>query len=189
MLFSSSIVGLVYNALNGNEKSAKDDIPKLAQGTVLRIELSRLGILGFDHYGIYAGNKNVIHFSGGKICQESLSQFINGAGILNLDFVEVMGFKPSAIDKISLDESYKRAKSCLGMKGYDVLDANCEHFAIWCRTGEPFSGQAFGSKSDLFNIPVGSGALNIPRMIGKTFTKLGMKTNRKIMIKNIVDVD
>lgn len=65
------------------------DHPKLSRGTVLRIELTRLGIIGFDHYGIYAGNKKVIHFSEGKIRKESLEKFIEGAGMFNGNFVEV----------------------------------------------------------------------------------------------------
>lgn len=164
------------------------DHPKLSRGIVLRIELTRLGIVGFDHYGIYAGNKKVIHFSEGKIRKESLEKFIEGAGIFNGNFVEVMSFSNSSIESITLEESYQRARSCIGMKGYDVLDANCEHFALWCRTGEAFSGQAFGSESDLFDIPTAAATVNIPRIIGRAFNKLGMERSREISINNIVDI-
>lgn len=164
------------------------DHPKLSRGTVLRIELTRLGIIGFDHYGIYAGSKKVIHFSEGKIRKESLEKFIEGAGIFNGNFFEVMAFSSSATEDITLEESYQRAESCIGMEGYDVLDSNCEHFALWCRTGEAFSGQAFGSKSDLFEMPAAAAAVNIPRMIGRAFNKLGMEKSREICINGIVDI-
>ncbi|MFY0992957.1 lecithin retinol acyltransferase family protein [Halomonas sp. C05BenzN] len=171
------------------EKACEEvDHPKLSRGSVLRIELTRLGIIGFDHYGIYAGNKKVIHFSGGRIRKESLDKFIEGAGIFNGGFVEVMSFSSSAIENITLEESYQRAKSCVGMAGYDVLDSNCEHFALWCRTGEAFSGQAFGSESELFDIPTAAMAANIPRMIGSAFNRLGMQRSREISISGIVDV-
>lgn len=164
------------------------DHPKLSRGSVLRIELTRLGIIGFDHYGIYAGNKKVIHFSEGEIRKESLEKFIEGAGIFNGNFVEVMSFSSSATESITLEESYQRAKSCLGMRGYDVLDSNCEHFALWCRTGIAFSGQALGSESVLFDMPTAAAAANIPRMIGRAFNKLGMERSREIWIKGIIDV-
>jgi len=170
------------------EASEEVDHPKLTRGTVLRIELTRLGILGFDHYGIYAGNKKVIHFSEGKIRKESLEKFIEGAEILNGNFVDVMAFSSSAIEDITLEESYQRAKSCIGMEGYDLLDANCEHFALWCRAGIAYSGQAFGSTSDKFVIPSAAMAVNIPRVIGELHNKLGMKRSRKICISGIVDV-
>jgi len=165
--------------------------PKLSRGTVLRVELTRMGIIGFDHFGIYAGNHKVIHFSEEKIKQESLSKFIEDAGIFNGNFVEVMTFSASAVENISLEESYQRATSCLGMEGYDVLDANCEHFSLWCRTGEAFSGQVFGSESELFSMPnsaIGGVAINIPRVIGGMFNKLGMEKSREIDIDGIVDV-
>ena len=35
----------------------------------------------------------------------------------------------------SPDETVSRARSRLGEKKYDLLLNNCEHFAIWCKTG------------------------------------------------------
>jgi hypothetical protein len=161
--------------------------PKIFRGTVLRVELTRLGIVGFDHFGIYAGNKEVFHFSEGKIKKESLSKFIEGAGIFNAREVDVMRFSSEYTKHISLEQSYRRAQSCLGMTGYDVIDSNCEHFALWCRTGRAISGQAFGSESDRFNIinNTTAAALNLPRMIGILFNKLGMEKSRTIFIDNL----
>lgn len=163
------------------------DHPKLSRGSVLRVELTRLGIIGFDHYGIYAGNKKVIHFSEGKIRKESLEKFIEGAGIFNANEVDVMAFSPEYIKSISLEESYKRASSCLGMTGYDVLDSNCEHFALWCRTGRAISGQAFGTESDRFDFIASqaAAAINLPRLIGNLCNKLGMEKSRTIFINNL----
>jgi len=162
------------------------DHPKLSKGAVLRIELTRLGVVGFDHYGVYAGNKQVIHFSEGKIQKNSLEKFIEGAGVFNASEVDVMTFASKYTKNISLDESYSRAKSCLGMTGYDVLDSNCEHFALWCRTDRAISGQAFGSESGAFNL-IGSaaGAINVPRLIGELFNELGMEKSRTIFINNL----
>lgn len=35
----------------------------------------------------------------------------------------------------------RRAKSKIGTRGYNLLWNNCEHFALWCKTGEPMSEQ------------------------------------------------
>ena len=165
--------------------TAHIDRPTIKRGAVLRVELTRFGVIGFDHYGVYAGNKMVIHFSGGKIRKQSLKKFIEGAGILNGNTVDVMAFDPKFIRSISLEDSYKRARACLGMTGYDVLDANCEHFALWCRTGRAFSGQAVGSKSDRFELVGAFGALNFPRMIGRLYNDLGMKKSRSVFINKL----
>jgi len=181
----------LWSTITNSWQEAWNEIeyPKLSRGSVLRIELNRLGILGFDHYGIYAGNKEVIHFSKGKIRKESIKKFIEGAGIFNGNFVEVMAFSEFAVKNITLEESYMRAKSCIGLEGYNVLDSNCEHFALWCRTGVAISGQAFGSVSDTFEVPSASASLiNIPRKIGELFNELGMEKSRSISIENIIDL-
>lgn len=169
------------------EACDKVDNPRLARGSVIRVELTRLGIVGFDHFGVYAGNKEVIHFSEGKVRKDSLDKFIEGAGIFNAREVDVMAFSPEYIEHISLEKSYSRALSCLGLTGYDVIDSNCEHFAIWCRTGRAISGQAFGGESDRFDVMSGAAAaaINLPRMIGKLFNKLGMEKSRSIFIDNL----
>lgn len=169
-----------------NEACEGVDHPKLTRGTVLRIELNRLGLIAFDHYGIYAGNKKVIHFSEGKIRKESLYKFIEGAGFFNANEVDVMAFSTESIKSISLEESYERAIKCIGMTGYDVIESNCEHFALWCRTGRAISGQAFGGESDAFNfLHNTASAINIPRLIGEFFNELGMEKSRTVFIDNL----
>ena len=166
------------------EVSEETNNPQLARGTVLRVELKSMNLVKFDHFGIYAGNKKVIHFSKKKIREEPLSKFVEGAS--NGNYVDVMSFSATALDQVSSEESYQRAKSCLGMVGYNLVEANCEHFALWCRTGEAISGQAFGSNSMLFK---GQGSLNnIPRLIGKAYNKLGMEKSRSICFDDIVDI-
>eukprot|EP00048_Salpingoeca_helianthica_P017595 m.238069 g.238069 ORF g.238069 m.238069 type:complete len:206 (+) comp21555_c0_seq1:271-888(+) len=40
-----------------------------------------------------------------------------------------------------LEEIVQRARSQIGESDYDLLGHNCEHFASWCRTGQPGSAQ------------------------------------------------
>lgn len=42
----------------------------------------------------------------------------------------------AAIQLFSPEETVERAYQCIDEKGYNLLDNNCEHFAIWCKTGE-----------------------------------------------------
>ena len=41
----------------------------------------------------------------------------------------------------SQQETVERARSCLGQGEYDLLTQNCEHFAMWCKTGVKESAQ------------------------------------------------
>ena len=69
----------------------------------------------------------------------------------------------------------ERAKSLLCCKGYDLLENNCEHFALWCRTGVAVSTQASTkgelSISDAYpeyrNIIGAGAALNPSAFIGQ----------------------
>lgn len=187
--FNKPVIMTLWDSMSETWEEVSEEInhPQLARGTVLRVELKSMNLFNFDHFGIYAGNKKVIHFSKKKIRKEPLSKFVDGASMFNGNYVDVMGFSATAIDQVSSEESYQRAKSCLGMVGYDLVEANCEHFALWCRTGEAMSGQAFGSNSMLFE-GQGALALNIPRLIGEAYNKLGMEKSRSICFDDIVDI-
>ena len=41
----------------------------------------------------------------------------------------------------SPQETVERARSCIGQGEYDLLTQNCEHFAMWCKTGAKESAQ------------------------------------------------
>ena len=44
-------------------------------------------------------------------------------------------------DFYSPQETVERARSCIGQGEYDLLTQNCEHFAMWCKTGAKESAQ------------------------------------------------
>ncbi|MBZ4374131.1 lecithin retinol acyltransferase family protein, partial [Corallococcus sp. AS-1-6] len=57
--------------------------------------------------------------------------------------------KPEADD--SGRATCARAIEKIGMGGYSLLDNNCQHFAVWCKTGVAISGQTVlvnGGESD-----------------------------------------
>lgn len=124
----------------------------------------------YDHYGIYTGCGKVIHYSnegsdfGGdiRVRRATLSQFKNGASnVFVVDFEAYRDYveNPEPFDfkglfKLAFDsffgkeitlyspeETVERAESRLGEKNYNIATNNCEHFAVWCKTGKSESTQ------------------------------------------------
>lgn len=120
-------------------------------------ELMRGDVIGtsrilYDHYGIYTGHDEVIHYtlaaSGWKleIRKTGADQFLHGSTtFFILDFhSEERPFKSAPVKyrgllrKIQVfppEETVRRAESRIGEKEYNLISNNCEHFAIWCKTG------------------------------------------------------
>lgn len=97
----------------------------------------------YKHYGIYAGNGMVIHYSDKnsnfgtdiKIQEASLDDFASGFE------VKVCQLDEKKYTLYSGEETLKRAYSRLGEKNYNLIFNNCEHFAVWCKTGISDSDQ------------------------------------------------
>ena len=139
---------------------------KLENGDVIKVNR---GI--YSHYGIYVKEKNhVIHYTGangpndfnGIVRETTLSEFLNGSenfiickfpqnlqNISNYNGNKIIFNLWQMFNKIrfknyhlySGDETVSRAKSKLGEGGYNLLLNNCEHFAVWCKTGIKDSSQ------------------------------------------------
>jgi len=193
------------------------DNKKVAKGSVLRVRSYKAGVT-FDHFGIYAGNRQVIHFAEGVVKQESIDSFTGCAignfhepsfmeitstgvrsrplpgsdGVGGESIIEVCAYTSENISKeYTLTQSLLRAKSKLGMTGYDVLLNNCEHFSNWCRLGIPYSSQACGvaSPSELkWDSPIKApkpsegkvDIVSIARTNSNIFNQLGMAVSRRI---------
>lgn len=83
------------------------------------------------HHAIYVGNGWLIEFGsgflGGVVAYVDWQTFSRGS---NVELVGCGGWVAT-----------ERAKSRLGMDGFDLISRNCEHFANWCVTGEWESSQ------------------------------------------------
>ena len=139
--------------LNHHEDQTADK--KLEPGDV--ISVSRCGNM-YDHYGVYIGQNQVIHFAG----EPGDSEILDDSAMVrevSLDEFEQDGeYRIIAFPKessiagyhlYSAKETVERAKSRLGKKGYDIFENNCEHFAYWCKTGVKSSKQVEALKQAL----------------------------------------
>lgn len=121
----------------------------------------------YEHYAIYAGDGKVIHYAGettdfkGKVSiHEALfDEFLKGSSdyfvisfegrypvkiYSSIKFISGGCFDCCDIkwkDQYSPEETLKRAYSRIGETKYSVIKNNCEHFALWCKTGTAESTQ------------------------------------------------
>jgi NC domain. len=130
------------------------------------------------HFGIYIGNDRVIHYSGenadfdfrniksSTIREDSLSRFIHNNSEY---FVFDCGsdenkefFSDSMLMVYTPEETVERAKSKLGENQYNLPFNNCEHFAIWCKTGVHKSIQVDKVIKNLVKSPIITALKKIP---------------------------
>lgn len=135
--------------------------------------------IGFEHFGIYAGDDRVIHYDIDPsenfkilIHEASIEEFLNGMDIyytccfppvygIPTENMEFSGFKklmehPERSGKLwdylkiveyrlyTPKETLARARSRIGESNYNLFSNNCEHFALWCKTGISESHQISG---------------------------------------------
>jgi len=116
---------------------------KLKPGDIIWANRMAKG-LPYNHCGVYVGNGKVIHFAapaGSEISMENavvhettLEQFRDNCPL------KIIGFSKKA-RCFSGEKTVERARSRIGEKGYNFLTNNCDHFAIWCKTGKHCSLQ------------------------------------------------
>ena len=107
-------------------------------------DMIRISCGNFYHYGIFVSEEEVIQFGlppfegllnrkfeDIAVCISDIYTFAGGR------IVEVVSMEKSDRKKrLSPEKTVKRARECLGEKGYDILHNNCEHFARYCYLGE-----------------------------------------------------
>lgn len=94
--------------------------------------------IGYAHHGIDCGDGTVIHYSGAArekrdalVRRTPLDDFARGAAVTLVQHEEADD--PETV--------VGRAESRLGERRYNLFKNNCEHFAVWCKTGRSRSGQ------------------------------------------------
>lgn len=94
----------------------------------------------YDHLGIYIGNNKVIHYCSStgnaidaKIQETNMEPYFRKGNYFILNIENTVPFNSQ--------ETVRRAKTRLGEKNYNLLQNNCEHFVIWCKTNNSESFQ------------------------------------------------
>ena len=69
-----------------------------------------------------------------------MNQGMKGAEVVDELFEFIFGLDTTKIDGLqynllSPEETVQRARTRIGEGGYDLVTNNCEHFAMWCKTG------------------------------------------------------
>ena len=111
----------------------------------------------YYHYGIYESDDVVYQFAspeGAEISPETATiNTISLEGFLKGGVLEVRDYT-SEEEKIkkSPDEIIEYAKNHLGEMGYDLINNNCEHFAVWCQTNISDSSQVKKLENGLLSL-------------------------------------
>ena len=104
----------------------------------------------YQHYGVYAGYKKISHYIkgdslfDGRIAETSIDEFCDGDPLyIDEDDTLLSIFQDSdvAASFYGPRKTVQRARLMIGKGDYDLFDHNCEHFAIWCKTGRLKSTQ------------------------------------------------
>ena len=125
---------------------------KLKLGDIVFCE-RRSGLLGrnlYQHYGVYAGYHKIIHYVkgdsplDGRIAETSIEEFCDGDTLYIAEDDSLLSiFQDSDVTARFYvpRKTVQRAKSMIGKGDYNLFGHNCEHFAIWCKTGQLESTQ------------------------------------------------
>ena len=104
----------------------------------------------YQHYGVYAGYHKIIHYIkgdssfDGRIAETSIEEFCDGDTLYIAEEDTLLSIFQDAGVAASFygpRETVQRARSKIGKGAYNLLTHNCEHFAIWCKTGLNESSQ------------------------------------------------
>lgn len=125
---------------------------KLKLGDIVFCE-RRSGLLGrnlYQHYGVYAGYHKIIHYVkgdsplDGRIAETSIEEFCDGDTLYIAEDDSLLSIFQDADARSTFygpRKTVQRARSMIGKGDYNLFDHNCEHFALWCKTGQLESTQ------------------------------------------------
>lgn len=98
----------------------------------------------YQHYGVYSGYHKIIHYIkgdsplDGRIAETSIEEFCDGDTLYIAEDDTLLSIFQDADVTASFygpRETVQRARSMIGKGDYNLFKHNCEHFAIWCKTG------------------------------------------------------
>jgi hypothetical protein len=140
----------------------------------------------YSHHGIDCGDGTVIHYwpdgllPSSSVQRTTLSEFAEGGTIRVRNYA--VCDPPDVV--------IERAASSLGARGFDPLTSNCEHFAVWCKTGMVESRQVRSAASYIRDQPAAAAlllmfspvivsALVFAAFVGSVFDSLAGETGER----------
>jgi hypothetical protein len=149
----------------------------MARGDRLRVERRLPGTgLPYMHHGIDLGDGTVVHarpddferpLAGGGVERTSLREFAGGGEVF------VTSDPPA---RFAPAEIAARAEAAVGRAGYCPVQANCEHFATWCATGEHESRQVEILRARLGGLAARTAAVVSARMAAGAAERVVVRT-------------
>ena len=167
----------IFKHTNKEVASLSQFVQKIAKNSMLSVgDHLVTPRLGYTHHGIYAGNKQVIHYSGlskglssGPVQEISLEEFESGRGYK---------IKPNSHRAFDGKESVERARGRMHERKYHLAFNNCEHFVNWCIHNRGSSSQVSG----VTKVAAQHMAKRIPHMnAGITLVELGELTKSYLL--------
>jgi hypothetical protein len=86
--------------------------------------------LGYTHHGIYAGQGQIVHYSG--LARGLQSGKVEVTNLTDFGGNQEVWLRPHPNARFSGDVVAERARSRIGEDGYSVFGNNCQHFVRWC---------------------------------------------------------
>lgn len=128
----------------------------------------------YSHHGICCGDGTVIHYESSpwmKFCGTRANGAVPSIQRVTYDEFR-LGNLVSRREYPACDVAdvvIERAESRLGESCYSLIGNNCEHFAIWCKTGASYSTQVAAhleaTRTVVSNIGVGATLLRAARRV------------------------
>ena len=125
-------------------------------GDMIRVELANI-----YHLGIYVSDDEVIQFglpptTGQQVREDEIEVLATDIDtFLAGGFLEVCEFdRKERKQNRTPEEVVKYARSKMGMRGYNIIYNNCEHFANTCISGNSVSDQTERIRQMIRNIPL-----------------------------------
>lgn len=153
----------------------------------------------YAHFGIYIGKLKVIHFDSSfidkvtgykspRIAKTTIEKFRDGDTVYTIQPQELLSivddycaFDGGKYNFFSPEETVARAKNCLDNPDYakyHLMDNNCEHFALWCKTGIRDSSQTRNIKRGTSNSMIKYNGKYIAKSVGNIIpTTVAMPPN------------
>ncbi len=101
--------------------------------------------VGYSHHGIDCGDGYVIHFNSGPLQKLMGQSLVRPAFIEQVPLATFTQGRSVQVRRYDVcddvETTLQRAVSRVGDSNYELFQNNCEHFAVWCKTGWPRSTQ------------------------------------------------